>query len=71
MKCAFIMKDFTIEYRELDADARLELSNNNRYFSINMNDENMIYVSNDIYTDANMEKIIPLMLRANKELMFE
>ncbi len=69
MKCAFITKDFTIEYRELDTDATLELCGNNEYFSINLNNEYYIFIPSNIYNDKNIDKIAPLMVTANKELM--
>lgn len=70
MKCAFINEDFSIDYKELEKDATLELCLSNKYFSISLNDEYYIFIPSNIYNDKNIDKIAPLMITANKELMF-
>lgn len=69
MNCGFINQDYTMEYKELDKAEVEELCVNNKYFSINSNGEYMIFIDNMIYTVENMDKIVPLLIKINKELL--
>ena len=69
MNCGFIEKDYSVEYKELPKEELEQLCSGNQYFSINSNNEYYIFVDNEIYTKENADKVIPLMVKVNKELL--
>ena len=70
MKCAFIKEDFSIEYKNLNNNEIDELCSNDKYFSINLNNEYIIFINKELYVAENIDNVINLIVKANKELMF-
>lgn len=70
MKCAFIKEDFSIEYNNLNNNEIDELCSNDKYFSINLNNEYMIFINKVLYVAENIDNVMNLIVKANKELMF-
>lgn len=71
MICGFIEKDYSINYKELDEDKVEEFCLDNQYFSINSDDEYVIFIDNEIYTGENTDKLMPLIAEINKELLLK
>lgn len=71
MRCAFIEKDNSIEYKDLNENEVNELCSDNKYFSINLNNENMVFVDKVLYVPESIDNTMSLVVRANKELMFK
>lgn len=70
MKCAFIKEEFSIEYKNLNNNEIDELCLNDKYFSINLNNEYIIFINKELYVAENIDNVINLIVKANKELMF-
>ena len=71
MICGFINKDYTIEYKELTKEESEMFCLNDKYFSINLNSEYVTYIDKDIYTEENLDKIMPLVSKIGKELFLK
>lgn len=71
MLCGFIEKDYSVCYKELNKEKVEELCSNNQYFSINSNNEYIIYVDSKIYTEENIDKIALILMEVNKELLLK
>lgn len=69
MNCGFIEKDYSVVYEELTKERIESLCSGEEYFSINSNSEYYIFISRDIYTEENVDKIMPLVAKMNKELL--
>ena len=71
MNCGFIEKDYSIKYKELDKVEVEEFCLGNQYFSINSDNEYMIFVNSEIYIEENTDKLMPLIAEINKELLLK
>lgn len=71
MICGFLNEDYTVEIKELDKNKVEELCTNNKYFSINSDNEYYIFIKNNIYTVENIDKIMPFLAQINKELFLK
>ena len=69
MICGFVEKNYSVDYKELERDKVVEFCLNNQYFSINSDNEYMIFVHSDIYIEENTDKLMPLIAEINKELL--
>lgn len=69
MNCGFIKKDYSVEYKELPKEELEQLCSDNQYFSINSNNEYYIFIDNEIYTVGNADRVMPLVVKVNKELL--
>ena len=69
MNCGFIEKDYSIKYKELDKLEVEEFCLGNQYFSINSDNEYMIFVNSEIYIEENTDKLMLLIAEVNKELL--
>lgn len=69
MNCGFIEKDYSIKYKELDKVEVEEFCLGNQYFSINSDNEYMIFVNSEIYIEENTDKLMLLIAEVNKELL--
>lgn len=71
MICGFIEKDYSISYKELSKEQIENLCEGEQYFSINANSEYYIFVKSELYTVENADKIMPLVVEINKELLIK
>ena len=71
MICGFIQKDYSISYKELSKEQIENLCEGEQYFSINVNSEYYIFTDNEIYAEENMDRIMPLFMKINKELLMK
>lgn len=71
MLCGFIEKDYSVCYKELNKEKVEEFCSNNQYFSINSNNEYVIFIDSKIYTEENIDKITPTLIKVNKELLLK
>ena len=71
MICGFIQKDYSISYKELSKEQIENLCEGEQYFSINANSEYYIFTDNEIYAEENMDRIMPLLMKINKELLIK
>ena len=69
MICGFVEKNYSVDYKELERDKVEEFCLNNQYFSINSDNEYMIFVHSDIYIEEYTDKLMPLIAEINKELL--
>ena len=69
MVCGFIEKDYSVYYKELNKEETEELCSGDKYFSINSNNEYVIFIDSKIYTEENIDKITPTLIKVNKELL--
>lgn len=68
MICGFINKDYMVEYRDLTEKEAEKICIGDEFFSINMNSEYITFIDKAIYNEDNMDKIMPLIAKINKEL---
>ncbi len=68
MNSGFIDENYKIEYRKLDKAEIEDLCVGDEFFSINNDDEYYIFIKKEIYTEENVDKIMPLIAEVNKEL---
>lgn len=68
MVCGFINKDYTTEYRDLTKEEAERICVENKFFSINMNNEYITFIDRDIYNEKNINKTMPLIVKMGKEL---
>ena len=71
MICGFIQIDYTTEYKELSKEQIEKLCKGEQYFSINANSEYYIFIKSELYTVENADKIMPLVVEINKELLIK
>ena len=71
MICGFIEKDYSISCKELSKEQIENLCEGEQYFSINANSEYYIFVNNEIYTEENIDRIVHLLVKINKELLMK
>lgn len=71
MVCGFINKDYSVEYKELSKKESEELCLNDKYFSINLNSEYITYIDKEIYTEENIDKIMPIVAELGRELFLK
>ena len=61
----YIIAKTNLNNNEID-----ELCSNDKYFSINLNNEYIIFINKELYVAENIDNVINLIVKANKELMF-
>lgn len=71
MICGFINKDYTIEYKELSKEESEEFCLDNKYFSINLNSEYLIYIDKEIYNEENLNELMPKISELGRELFLK
>ena len=71
MLCGFIEKDYSASYKELKREEIEEFCLCGQYFSINSDNEYYIFIDNEIYTEENIDKIAPILMKINKELLLK
>lgn len=68
MICGFINGDYTVEYKDLTQAEVEHLCLKDELFSINMDNEYILFITKDIYKEENMNVILPIVARTGKEL---
>lgn len=71
MICGFIEIDYSINYKELSREQIENLCEGEQYFSINANSEYYIFIKSELYTEEKIDKVMPLLLKINKELLIK
>lgn len=71
MNCGFLDKDYSVEYKDLSEEEIERICTGEEYFSINANNEYYIFIANSIYKVENTDKVMPLLVKINKELLMK
>lgn len=71
MICGFINRDYKVEYKELNKEESEQFSLSDKYFAINLNSEYMTFIDKEIYTEENIDKIMPIIAELGRELFLK
>lgn len=68
MLCGIIDENYKTEYKRLERKEIEELIFSRKYYSINSDDEYIIFADKRVYKVENYMKIMPLITKLNKKL---